>query len=220
MNITTETKILSGVLIVTLLIIIGGSFIAERNGTVSGPSTLGEPVAQADRLVRDNSHATGPVEAAVTLVEFGDFQCPACGSLYLVLQQVKDKNPDVRFVWRHFPLTSIHDFAQGAAEAAEAASVQGKFFEYHDILFVNQNNLTRENLITYAGDIGLNVEAFTAALDSGFGHEAVQRDRSDGSALGVQGTPTLFINGARYNGRYSVTELQAAIDSVKRERAL
>lgn len=207
MNITTEMKVLGGVLVVTLLIVIGGAFLV--GGT---PTNDAEPVA-AELLVRENSHSLGPVDAAVTVVEFGDFECPACGSLHPILQQLKAANKDapVRFVYRHFPL-SQHPNAQLAAEASVEAARQGKFWEMHDELFANQNNLDRASLEKYAAKIGLNMAAFTKALDDNTHRGVVLDDRTDGQAAQVDSTPTVFINGVRFTGQYSVSSLQAAID--------
>lgn len=208
---TTETKTLVGVLVVTVLIIIAGGFLAGRGGA----PTVDDHAVDSERLVRDTSPVLGPADAAVTIVEFGDFQCPACGALHPVLELVKDANPDVAFVYRQFPLTQIHEFAQGAAEASFAAASQGQFWPYHDLLFENQSQLTRDDLITHAGTLGLDVAQFTSELDEGVHREAVQQDLTDGNILGVRGTPTLFINDLRYQGPLSVDGIQAAIEAAK-----
>ncbi len=214
MEMTTETKTLVGVLTVTVLIIIAGGFFA---GQSSPTTTSQEQVVDSERLVREDDPSFGPTDAAVTIVEFGDFQCPACGSLHLVLELVKEANPDVRFVFRQFPLTRIHEFAQKASEASLAAGAQGKFWEYHDLLFENQSQLTRDDLITHAGTLGLDVSRFTSELDEAVYRSAVSDDQTDGNILGVRGTPTLLINGVQYQDQYSVHGLQAAIDSARGE---
>ncbi|MAF80680.1 disulfide bond formation protein DsbA [bacterium] len=212
MEITTETKTLIGVLAVTILIIVAGGFFAGRGNAPAGSV---DEVVDSERLVRAHSPFAGPADAAVTVVEFADFQCPACGSLHPVLELVKEANPDVRFVFRQFPLTQIHEFAQGAAEASLAANAQGKFWEYHDLLFENQSQLTRDDLITHAGTVGLDVSRFTSELDEAVYRSEVGDDRTDGNILGVRGTPTLYINGVQYQDQYSVHGLQAAIDSAR-----
>lgn len=207
MALTTEMKVLGGVLIVTVLIVIGGAFLVGRS-----PAGENEPVSP-EVLVRPNSHSTGPADAKVTVVEFGDFECPACGALHPLLQQVKVNNKDtsVRFVYRHFPL-SQHPNAQLAAEASVEAGRQGKFWEFHDLLFTNQNNLDRASLENYAADLGLDTEAFKKALDENTHRGFVLDDRTDGQVARVDSTPTLFINGLHFKGQYSVRSLQAAID--------
>lgn len=213
MEITSETRITIGLLAATVLIIMGGAWLAGQGSTDEGRVT---PVAQMDRLVRGGSAVLGAQEAAVTVVEFGDFQCPACGALHRVLQPVRRSGIDqsVRFVFRQFPLPQ-HDQAQLAAEASLAAGAQGKFWGYHDLLFDNQEALTRGDLERYAEQLGLDMAAFRAALDEGKYREAVQQDVNDGRALGVKATPTVYINGTQYTGQYVAEELQAAIDRAR-----
>lgn len=217
----TETKVLGGVLAVTLLVIIGGAFFVSSGSDDAIPS---EPVAEAERLVRGTDPAfsqgkSGTVadfsEAKVTVVEFGDYQCPACGAAHPIFEQLKKDNAgtSVRFVYRQFPLSNIHEHAQLAAEAALAAQAQGKFWEYHTLLFENQNKLARDDLFEYAGRVGLDRPTFTRALDEGTYREEVKQGQTDGNIVGVQGTPTFFINGVPYRSQYSVTGFQAAIDA-------
>lgn len=212
MNITNETKILVGIIVVTVFIIIGGAFLAGRNNGGSGEPL---PADQLERLVRADDPVLGSAEAQVTVVEFGDFQCPACGALHPVLKQIKETNKEagVRFIYRHFPLEQ-HEFAQKAAEAAVEAQEQGKFWEYHDVLFENQLALDRPDLERYAEQLGFGMDEFRRALDENTHTEAVLQDRSDGNAVGVRGTPSVYINGVLYTGAYSVEGLQAAIDQV------
>lgn len=210
MALTGEHKVLIGVLVVTVLIIIGGAFLAGQDANAP---TASEPVSNPDRLVREDDPVLGPEDAQVTVVEFGDFECPACGALHPPLKQVKADNADasVRFVYRQFPLEQ-HDHAQLSAEASLEAQAQGKFWEYHDLLFENQNSLTREDLESYAEQLELDMDSFRAALDDGRHADAVEEDKVDGRAVGVRGTPSLYINGVSYTGQYSVAALQAAID--------
>jgi len=212
MEMTTETKTLLGVLGATILIIVAGGILAGRGSLAP---TESHDVADTERLVREDDPFSGPVDARVTIVEFADFECPACGAVHPVLQLVKEANPDVKFVYRQFPLTSIHEFAQGAAEASLAAAAQGKFWEYHDELFINQSQLSRDDLITHAGTVGLDVSQFTSELDERVHRDAVNQDRTDGNVLGVRGTPTLFVNGVRYQGQLSVQALQETIDAAR-----
>jgi len=205
---TTETKVLTGILVATLVIIVGGAFVFSSK---SKPPT--QVVTEPERLVRASSPILGPADAKVTIVEFGDFQCPACGALYPTLKQLKEKNKDksVRFVYRHFPLSN-HEFALPAAEAAVEAQQQGKFWEYHDVLFEHQDKLTRSDLEGYAQQLGLNMEAFKQAVQDNTHRDRVLEDRGDGQALHIAGTPSLFINNRAYNGTYSVEEMQKVID--------
>ena len=166
--------------------------------------------------VNERDHVRGPARAPVTLVEYGDFQCPYCGAAYYVLRNIEERfRRDVRFVYRHFPLTEIHPFAMTAAEASEAAGAQGQFWEMHGVLFENQSNLGREDLIGYASDLGLDLNAFVADLDS---HRHVPKIRDDfmgGVRSGVNGTPCLFINGERFNGPADESLLARAIDAAR-----
>lgn len=215
MHLTTETKVLIGGIVATVLIIVGGAYFmgSRQSGTV------GEPVAEIDRLVREDDPALGPPDALVTVVEFGDFQCPACGALHPVLRQIKEANAkgSVRFVYRHFPLPQ-HEFAPLAAEASVAAQQQGKFWEYHDLLFENQSSLERADLERYAEQLGFNMDEFRKALDGHTYQDAVRQDVSDGTAVGVNSTPTLYINGVRYTGQYSIDALRAAIDQAQSQQ--
>jgi protein-disulfide isomerase len=218
---TNETKVLGGVMLATLLIVVGGAWYV---GSQSAQPQSTEPIAEAERLVHDDdpafSRGTGGkaadfADAKVTFVEFGDYQCPSCGAVHPLFEQLKNDNADksVRFVWRQFPLDTIHEHAQEAAEASLAAEAQGKFWEFHRQLFDNQNRLTREDLVGYAEAVGLDTAAFTRALDDGTYKDAVQADQTDGNVVGVQGTPTFFINGVPYRGQYTISAFQAAIDA-------
>ncbi len=209
MEITPEAKITISLLAAAAVIIVGGAWWAGRGG--SEGATV--PASQANRLVRDDSAVLGARDAAVTVVEFGDFQCPACGALYPVMKEVKElyRDKPVRFVFRHFPL-SQHEHARLAAEASLAAGAQDKFWEYYDLLFTNQKALARPDLESYAVRLGLNMDQFKSALDERRYGEEVQRDVSDARALGVRATPTVFINGVQYRGGFSVEELKRAIE--------
>ena len=143
----------------------------------------------------------GPEDAPVTIVEFGDFQCPFCGNLFPTMERVREIYPDeVRIVYRHYPLRNIHPRAQQAAEAAICAQDQGHFWEYHDSLFGNQRALEVPDLKQRAADLGLDTVTFNTCLDSGRKYDFVQVDVDAGSAAGVNSTPTLFINGRLMSG--------------------
>lgn len=212
---TSDTKIVIGILSATVVIIAGAAFFASKRATQydsSGDVVVSSP----ERILRQNAqnNSSGSDAPEVTVVEFGDFQCPACGALYPVFKQLKELYADkpVRFVYRHFPLPQ-HEFASLAANAAEAAAAQGKFWEYHDVLFENQLNLERADLERYAGELGLNMDEFRSALDEKTHENLVTNDLSDGRALGVASTPTLFINDVQYKGPFTLEALQTAIDS-------
>ncbi len=155
----------------------------------------------------------GPQNAKVTVVEFSDFQCPYCGKAATVVDQVKEKYSDkIHFVFRQFPLP-MHENARTAAEAALAANAQGKFWQFHDKLFQNQTQLTRPGLEGFAKDAGLNVVEFKKALDSKTYASEVDSDVKLGESVAVQGTPTMFINGARVANPTSFETVSAQIDS-------
>ena len=154
----------------------------------------------------------GPDDAPVTILEFGDFQCPFCGALHPTLGRVREVYADtVRIVFRNFPLRNIHPQAQKAAEAALCADDQGRFWDYHDSLFENQSMLEVDSLKSRARDMGLNTAAFDTCLDLGAKADAVQRDVDAGRAAGATGTPTLFING-RFMSGPSPREIQNVIE--------
>lgn len=155
----------------------------------------------------------GPENAAVTIVEFSDFQCPFCGNLYPVMKEIETKYKDtVRIVYRQFPLTSIHPFAQKAAEASLCAKDQNKFWEYHDSLFENQQALSIDDLKTRAVNLQLDTAAFNACLDSGKQVDAINKDVLEGNRVGVTGTPALYINGRPYRQDTSFEALSKVID--------
>jgi protein-disulfide isomerase len=159
-------------------------------------------------------HIFGPASAAVTVVEYGDFECPYCGEAYPIVNKLlKRLGNRICFVFRHFPLSNAHPHAQHAAEAAEAAGAQGKFWEMHDLLYENQAALEDKDLIGYAANLGLDVARFTRELA---GHHYAARVREDflaGVRSGVNGTPSFFINGARHDGSYDFDSLLAGIEA-------
>lgn len=212
MTLTSDAKFIIGVLVATVVVIGGGAYITSKKSTSDTGKIV--PEGQMQYLVREDSPVLGPKDAKVSVVEFGDFQCPACGALHPVLKAVKQQFADknVRFIFRQFPL-SQHEHARLAASASLAANAQGKFWEYHDTLFEHQTNLNQEDLVTYAKNIGLDVEKFTKDMNASESANTVQRDVTDGSALNVLSTPTIFINNIQYKDKYSVKDLSAAIES-------
>ncbi|HWC97311.1 MAG TPA: thioredoxin domain-containing protein [Candidatus Sulfopaludibacter sp.] len=155
----------------------------------------------------------GPEKAAITLVEFSDFQCPYCAKAIKELDTVLKAYPtQVKLIFKQFPLDS-HGQALGAAEAAIAAHQQGKFWQMHDALFASRTNLARPSLLAIATKLGLDMKKFTADLDSPVTRKTVDRDELDGEKAGVEGTPTVFINGQRYNGSLDPQAMKGVLDA-------
>jgi len=151
--------------------------------------------------IEPDDHVQGPPEARHTLVEYGDYECPACGQLFQTLGEVRAEIGDeLRVAFRHYPLSGIHPHAQRAAEAAEAAGAQGRFWEMHDLLFQNMSALQPRDLDRYAQRLVLDLKGFRSDLKTRAFEQRVREDFRRGVANGVYGTPGLFINGKRYNG--------------------
>jgi formate-nitrite transporter family protein len=162
--------------------------------------------------VSDSDHSAGPENAPVTLVEYGDYECPHCGRAHPIVREAQKRMGDrLRFVFRNFPLAEAHPHAQRAAEAAEAAAAQGKFWEMHDVIFEHQLHLSDADLIRYATTLGLDAGRMKNELDAGTYAERVQADVSSGARSGVNGTPTFFINGKRYDGPWDLATLLGAL---------
>ena len=164
--------------------------------------------------VSDADHRSGHDDAPVTLVEYGDFECPSCGAAYPSVEEVrKEMGPRMRFVFRHFPLTQMHPHAMHAAEAAEAAGAQGKFWQMHGMLFEHQNALKDADLVRYAKALHLDVERFNRELASEAHVGRIREHVTSGIRSGVNGTPTFFINGKRYDGSWDAADLLAAVEA-------
>jgi protein-disulfide isomerase len=162
--------------------------------------------------VAGRDHVLGPENAPAVLVEYGDFECPYCGMAYPIVKEVQRRlGRQVRFAFRHFPLAEIHPRAQPAAEAAEAASAQGKFWEMHDLLFENQKALADPDLLRYAGALGLDSTRFVNELAGGTWESRVREDFMSGVRSGVNGTPTFFVNGVRHDGSWDADSLLEAL---------
>ena len=167
-----------------------------------------------EHLVRPDSHTIGSPNAPVTVVEFGDFECPMCGSAQPMVQQMLDKyGNQVRYVFRQFPLNEIHPYAQTAAEMSECAAQQGKFWEAERKFYQEQTDLTEPALDRYADEIGLNVKQMDQCLMDGTVRARVQQDIDDGKAVGVQATPTFFIGHQKLVGLTQYTQLSELIDA-------
>jgi Na+/H+ antiporter NhaA len=163
----------------------------------------------------DRDHIRGPKDSIVTLVEYGDFECPYCGQAEPNVRELLREHGELRFVFRHLPLTDVHPHAQMAAEAAEAADRQGKFWEMHDTLMDHQDALTFSDLVRYARELGLDAEKFAADLRKGAGAARVAEDTDSADLATVSGTPTFFINGHRHYGAYDVNALREAVRTAK-----
>jgi Na+/H+ antiporter NhaA len=156
-------------------------------------------------------HIRGPEKAPVTVVEYGDFECPYCGLAEPAVRELLQDFGDVRYVWRHLPLTDVHPHAQLAAEASEAAAKQGAFWGLHDLLLEHQGALTTRDLLGYASELGLDIERFTADLRKHVGAAHVAEDIDSADLSDVSGTPTFFVNGMRYYGAYDIETLSKAV---------
>ncbi|WSS18338.1 Na+/H+ antiporter NhaA [Streptomyces sp. NBC_01190] len=167
----------------------------------------------------ERDHLRGPLEAPVTVVEYGDFECPFCGQAEDVVRELLADFGDVRYVWRHLPLTDVHPHAQLAAEAAEAAAEQGRFWEMHDLLMDHQDELRVKDLLVYARELGLDEDAFQQALRNHVGRQRVDEDLESADMSGVSGTPTFFVNGRRHHGAYDIASLSASVVAA-RDRVL
>jgi protein-disulfide isomerase len=191
---TVQGKFISAVVLIIAVLMGYYMFAAPSSGSSD---------AAVDIVISETDHVKGAKDGKVTLVEFGDFQCPACAAYEPIVRQVLADNKDtVKFTYRHFPLTQIHKNALIAAKATEAAALQGKFWEMHDILYDKQDEWStslnaRDYILTYATTIGLKVPKFSTDLESKAIEEKILAEFKEGVKLGVQGTPTFFINGKK-----------------------
>jgi Na+/H+ antiporter NhaA len=163
----------------------------------------------------DRDHLRGPRESPVTIVEYGDFECPYCGQAEPAVRALLADFGDVRYVWRHLPLTDVHPRAQMAAEASEAAAQQGRFWDMHDLLLSRQDALKPQDMVRYAGDLGLNAGRFADDLRKHVGAARVAEDVDSADLSSVSGTPTFFINGKRHYGAYDIDTLSAAVKAAR-----
>jgi Na+/H+ antiporter NhaA len=178
-------------------------------GTGEGITDLVVPVDP------DRDHIRGPEESSVTLVEYGDFECPYCGMAEPAVRELLRDYGEIRYVWRHLPLNDVHPNAQIAAEAAEAAGRQGAFWEMHDLLLDHQDGLTPRDLVGYATTLGLDAERFRDDLRKHVGGAQVMEDLDSADLSSVSGTPTFFVNGKRHYGAYDIESLKKAVKLAK-----
>jgi Na+/H+ antiporter NhaA len=179
---------------------------------------LGTPdliVDLAEPVDAERDHVRGPVDAPVTVLEYGDFECPFCGQAEPVVRELLREYGDVAYAWRHLPLNDVHPSAQQAAEAAEAAAEQSKFWEMHDLLLDHQDALRIPDLLGYAEQLGLDVDRFEEDLRTRQGANRIAEDVDSADLSGVSGTPTFFINGLRHYGAYDIGTLSSAVKAAR-----
>lgn len=211
---SNEAKILTGISVVTLAIVIGAALM------FGGQSTSDKPTPPVDQklIVHEDSHQIKAEGAKVTVVEFGDFQCPACGAAYPVVSEIlKTYKGKINFVFRNFPLINAHKNAETAAEVAEAAGAQNKFFEMLDKLYQNQkewgeSDKAMDYFITYAKELKLDVEKLKKEVQDKKYKKRIDKDLADGNAAGVNSTPTFYINGVKQEGVLTYDEFKAKLD--------
>ncbi len=215
---TQETKILLGIGIATVVLVVGGAIFFGGKSTTDNSSNSGAAKVDPKILVRKDSNIFGPANAKVTFVEFGDFQCPACGSAYPVTKQILQTfNGKIRFVFRNYPLPQ-HQNAQIGAEAAEAAGVQGKYWQMHDMLYERQSEWGESSkpldyFMQYAKNIGINTDTFKQDVQNNKFQNKIQADINDGNSANVNATPTFFINGEQFTDATTYDNFKSAINA-------
>jgi Na+/H+ antiporter NhaA len=215
----------TGILSAVLCSFVAGRLVTAVIGALPLPLQLRMLLGKAETIIDlavpvdpDRDRVRGPRHAPVTVVEYGDYECPYCGLAEPVVRELLGDFEDVRYVWRHLPLTDVHVHAQLAAEAAEAAAAQGRFWDMHDLLLSHQGALRLDHLRGYAADIGLDTERFGRDLRAHVGAARVAEDVESADLSSVAGTPTFFVNGRRHHGAYDIAGLSAAVRAA-RERA-
>ena len=177
------------------------------------------PVQDVERLVgavTDADHIRGDPDAPLTLVEYGEFECPHCGRAYHAIKELLEEAGDVRFVFRHFARDNVHPFSERSAQAAEAAGAQGRFWEMHDILFESQHQLEHNDLELHAERLGLDVDRFRREMRDQLYMPTVRAQLDSGLASGATETPTFFVDGVKYTGSYSAQGLRVATRALRR----
>ncbi len=210
--------IVAGAVIALAIVYVnGGLGVRPAPSPERPPTGNGTPVPPS-QVSADDDPILGDPNAPVTMIEFSDFQCPFCARFWgQTLTQIKEKyikTGKVKFVYRDFPISSIHSEAEKAAEAAECADEQGKFWEYHDLIFARQDSMSIANYKRWAAELKLDTASFNSCLDSGKYTEEVAKDFSDGQAAGVSGTPTFFINGRSVVGALPFEQFKTVLDKV------
>ncbi|KKR32303.1 MAG: DSBA oxidoreductase [Candidatus Falkowbacteria bacterium GW2011_GWF2_39_8] len=218
---------LIGIVVISGQVINKGSDIESDDGEVVVKNTVKQPTkpsqptpsagnagAKVDIKVASTDRIRGNKNAPITIVEFSDYQCPYCSKYHDTMKQVMQNYPDkVRWVYKHFPLESMHPYAKKAAEGAECAGDQGKFWEFTDDLLANQGSIKPEYLSTLAQNLGLKTDKFENCLSTGKYTKKVENDMSEGKKLGVRGTPGSFINGRNIAGAVPYADIEAMIEA-------
>lgn len=211
-----EAKILTGIGVITIVLaIVGAIFLSNQ----SNPSTQSQPVTNANLLVKGDSNQISTPSAQLTIVEFADFECPACERAYPDIKKIlSEYQGRINFVYRHFPLPQ-HQNAMISARAAEAAGAQGKFWEMYDLLFKNQSDWAgQSNALEifqgYAQTIGLDMAKFNQDINNETLIQKINSDKNDGLALGVNATPTFFIGDKKYQGNPNYASLKQELDNL------
>ena len=206
-----------GVLIAAALATLAGWVVFRLAAVLRGERTASLPMVLDRPVDSRRDHVRGAPGAPMTLVEYGDFECPFCGRATGVVSELRERLGDeLRYVFRHLPLTDVHEHAELAARAAEAAAEQGRFWEMHDMLFEHQDELEFEDLLGYAGELGLDVEQFVRDLDDERLAERVRADVASAEASGARGTPTFFIGTTRHVGPYDADALARELEQERR----
>jgi Na+/H+ antiporter NhaA len=206
-----------GVLIAAVLATAVGWVVFRAAAVLRGERTASLPLVLDRPVDPEHDHIRGPVDAPLTLVEYGDFECPFCSRATGTVRELKARFGDeLRYVFRHLPLPDVHEHAELAGQAAEAAAAQGKFWEMHDVLFAHQDQLDYEDLIVYADDLGLDVDAFADALREGTYAARLRHDAGSADASGARGTPTFFVGDRRHVGAYDAETLARELEESRR----
>jgi Na+/H+ antiporter NhaA len=204
-----------GVLLAAVLAVLSGWLTFWLAAVLHGERTASLPMVLDRPVDPHRDHIRGPTDAPLTLVEYGDFECPFCGTATGVIRELRERFGDeLRYVFRHLPLTDVHARAELAAQAAEAASAQGRFWEMHDLLFQHQDQLEFEDLMGYAATLDLDVEQFTRALVDAHHAAPVREDAASAEASGARGTPTFFIGDQRHVGPFDTETLSRTLHAM------
>jgi protein-disulfide isomerase len=202
-----------GVLVACALSTVTGWLTFRAAEKLLGERSMPRPRQLAAPVDPARDHIRGPVDAPITVIEYGDFECPFCGAASSVARELRERYGDrLRYVFRHLPLADVHPRAELAAEAAEAAGAQGRFWEMHDLLFRHQDELEIEDLIGYAGSVGIDVERFTRDLTESRYGGRVREDVASAEASGARATPTFFVGERRHSGPWDTESLVRVIE--------
>jgi protein-disulfide isomerase len=205
-----------GVLLAAALATATGWLVFKAAAVLRGERTATLPLFLDEPVDPDRDHIRGDPDAPLTLVEYGDFECPFCSRATGTVGELAERfGGELRYVFRHLPLPDVHEHSELAAQAAEAAAAQGSFWEMHDLLFRHQDRLEYEDLVAYAGELGLDVDRFADDLQAGRLATRVRRDVASAEASGARGTPTFFVGDRRHIGQYDTETLAAELEALR-----